>query len=155
MTMKNATIRWLLMTVLIAVPLVAQKEVSREDVLRDEFWSMEYEQFVPDRFLMEGLDQKLNEPLQVDIYLAFWCDDSKTQVSRFIRIIDLLSVKSQITLRFFDVGGRKEKGQKYYVEALRIEKVPTFIFKRKDAEIGRIIENPTASLLEDFLTIIL
>jgi hypothetical protein len=46
-------------------------------------------------------------------------------------------------------------GQRYYVEDLLVEKVPTFIFYANDIEIGRIIENPKDSILGDMMQIIL
>jgi len=40
------------------------------------------------------------------------------------------------------------------VEELKVERVPTFIFYRAGTEIGRIVENPTRGILEDFLAIV-
>jgi hypothetical protein len=52
------------------------------------------------------------------------------------------------------VKRKPSKKVKYFVEELKVERVPTFIFYRDGKEIGRIIENPKTSLIEDFLEIV-
>ena len=53
-------------------------------------------------------------------------------------------------------AGKKKpnKDVKYYVEDMKVERVPTFVFFRDGKEIGRTIENPKKSLLDDFLEIL-
>jgi hypothetical protein len=55
---------------------------------------------------------------------------------------------------FFSVERKANKDQKYYVKALKIERIPTFIFYRNGREIGRIVENPKTEMLEDILAIV-
>lgn len=134
--------------------LAAQKEVSKDDILKDEFWKIEYDHFVPDRRIVESIDGRIKQELNIDVYFAFWCGDSKNHVPAFVRLLELLSTRSLIKVRYFDVGGRKPPERSYYVEKEKITRIPTFVFYRDGKEIGRIVENPNQSLSEDFLLVI-
>lgn len=46
-----------------------------------------------------------------------------------------------------------DKSINYFVEELKVERVPTFIFYRDGKEAGRIIENPKAGMLEGCMDI--
>jgi hypothetical protein len=43
---------------------------------------------------------------------------------------------------------------RYYFEPAQVERVPTFIFFRGSQEIGRIVEHPKNSLMEDTIAIL-
>lgn len=134
--------------------LFAQKEVSRDEILANEFWKIEYDHFVPNRHILASIDDRIKGELNIDVYFAFWCEDSLNHVPAFIRLIELLSTRSLIKVRYFDVGARKARETPYYVEKEKIEKIPTFIFFREGKEIGRIVENPAQSIGEDILLIV-
>ena len=87
------------------------------------------------------------------VYFGTWCDDSKNNVPLFLKIIDSLN-EPEFKVDFFAVDKKSAAGQKYYEENLLVEKVPTFIFYSGDAEIGRIIENPQESMLQDMVRIL-
>ena len=70
-----------------------------------------------------------------------------------MKIIDDIN-KKEVEVNYYTVERKAGKDIKYFVEDLKIERVPTFIFYRDGKEIGRIVENPSNSLVEDFLDII-
>jgi hypothetical protein len=73
-------------------------------------------------------------------------------VPPFLKILDSTGVP--VRVRFLSVQRKPVKTIQYYVDSVQVERVPTFIFYRGDAEVGRIVENPKARLEEDMLAII-
>ena len=87
------------------------------------------------------------DDLSIKIVMGTWCPDSRREVPRFMKIVDLwdFRLKRLISLEliiqsYAPVGG---------YDTLNIERVPTFIFLRNKVETGRIIENPVTSLEQD------
>jgi hypothetical protein len=130
-----------------------QKAVNRADILLAPGWQQIYDAHVPDAGLIRELKLAL-AGLRAVVYFGTWCDDSKNNVPLLLKILDSLNV-AEFKVDFFEVEKKSVPGQVYYVEELLVQKVPTFIFYRGDYEIGRIIENPKDSILQDMLQIIL
>jgi len=84
------------------------------------------------------------------IFLGTWCSDSKREVSRLLKIFDLVSIKNYEIIGL----GRDKKSINGEEKGLNILKVPTIIFYKNGNEIGRIIETPTKTLEEDILNIL-
>lgn len=130
-----------------------QKAVNKADILLAPGWQQIYDAYVPDAELIQKL--KLALPgLKAAVYFGTWCDDSKNNVPLFLKIMDSLN-GPEFKVDFFEVEKKSAAGQVYYVEELLVQKVPTFIIYRGDYEIGRIIENPKDSILQDMLRIVL
>ena len=146
--------RWVLAAVLL-VPLFGAEpqKVDRADILKDEVWLRGYNQYVPDGELLESLKSNLRGTLKVDVYFAFWCSDSENNMPKFLKILDVLQTPD-LRAEFYAVERKVKKDQPYYVEGLKVERVPTFIFFRDGREIGRIVENPKTEMLEDILMIL-
>jgi ribosomal protein L30E len=70
-----------------------------------------------------------------------------------MKIIDVVR-NPNVVVNYYNVKRKASKDVKYYAADLKVERVPTFIFYRDGKEIGRIVENPQKSLVEDFLEII-
>jgi hypothetical protein len=130
-----------------------QSAADKADILRTEGWQKIYDGYTPDEAQIAGLRKK-TAALRVDVYFGYWCDDSKNNVPLFLKIIDSLNVP-ELKVNLFALEKKQKTGQKYYVEDMRVDKVPTFIFFLNDSEMGRIIENPKDSILQDMLRIIL
>ncbi|MBN2345360.1 MAG: thioredoxin family protein [Candidatus Aminicenantes bacterium] len=130
----------------------AQKEIDRATILQDPEWAQVYEAYVPDAVLIENLRGKAPE-LKIDVYLGTWCSDSKNHVPVFLKILDAVNVP-ELKVRFFAVDRKADPGQKYFVNEAEVEKVPTFIFFVNGFEMGRIVENPKNSLLQDMMIIV-
>ncbi len=97
----------------------------------------------------------LNKEKGISIKVVFgpWCGDSKRNVPRFQKIIDISGFdKSKIEYIAVD---RNKQGGSYDVSDLDIKRVPTFIFYKNNKEIGRIIENPKfGSIEQDWANIV-
>ncbi len=109
--------------------LWGQKAVDKAGILQDPAWKKIYDDYQPDAELIANLKNKAAE-LKADVYFAFWCDDSKNHVPVFLKILDALNVP-EFKVNFFEVERKATADQKYYVEEMMVEKVPTFIFLRQ------------------------
>ncbi len=131
------------------------EKIGKDKILKDEEWKKIYEEFIADDSLIEALASKTGENLKIDVYLAFWCGDSKRNVPPFLKIVEKINkLDNNLAVNYYTVKRKPTRKTKYFVEELKVERVPTFIFYRDGKEIGRIIENPQKSLIEDFLEII-
>ena len=148
--MKNK-ILWLAM-IMVSASVWGQKAVDKADILLVPEWKKIYDAYTPDAALIESLKSKASE-LKADVYFGYWCDDSKKNVPVFLKIIDSLNVP-EFKVNFYEVDKKATADQKYYVEDMMVEKVPTFIFKITDFEMGRIIENPRNTILQDMMLIV-
>jgi thioredoxin 1 len=101
---------------------------------------------------LEALKSKLGTGVRIDVYLGLWCPDSLNNVPQFIRIVDRLG--AGVTVRYFSLPKKADKSIRYFVENLKVDRVPTFLFYRGDKEIGRIVENPKIGMIEDFMDIV-
>ena len=117
-----------------------------------EWFNKEYNDY---KFDAEAVGKLLDisaDGITIKVVLGTWCPDSRKQVPRFMRIIDLWRFPiSEIT--FIGVDDVKFSPIGEY-EKLDIIRVPTFIFYKKNIEAGRIIENPTTSLEQDIVNIL-
>ncbi len=117
----------------------------------DSSFRAEYAVYHANEATMELLARKL-KGIKVTLVMATWCGDSKEWVPRFYKIMDQLDFNyKKLTLISVD---RSKKAPGTNVETLKIDKVPTFIFYRKNAEIGRIVEVPINLLEKDMLNIL-
>jgi hypothetical protein len=90
--------------------------------------------------------------LKIKIILGTWCPDSRREVPKFMRILDIWRFPlSQVTIIGVDKA-RKASVSGY--ESLDIQRVPTFIIYKNNIEAGRIIENPVTSLEQDIANIL-
>jgi thioredoxin len=129
------------------------EEITREKILAaGQDWQQKYDQYQAAPDMLEAVKSKLGADVRIDVYLGLWCPDSLTNVPQFIRIIDLLGAGA--TVRYFSLPKKADKEVKYFIEELKVERVPTFILYRGHKEIGRIVENPKAGMIEDFMDIL-
>jgi hypothetical protein len=132
---------------------VPVKNVSVAEILAaGPEWQSKYDAYEPDPRLIEAVKTKLGSDLRIDVYLGLWCPDSRNNVPAFLKILSQLG--SPVPVRYISVYRKVVPGAKFYVERADVQRVPTFIFFRGDKEIGRIVENPRAGMLEDFAEIV-
>jgi hypothetical protein len=136
----------------VSVGAWCQKAVDRAEILQDPEWKKVYDQYVPNAELIESLKNKAKE-LKADVYFAFWCEDSKNHLPVFLKILDTVNVP-EFKVNFYAVERKATADQQYYVADMMVEKVPTFIFYANDFEMGRIVENPKNSMLQDMMIIV-
>jgi thiol-disulfide isomerase/thioredoxin len=92
------------------------------------------------------------DSLSIKIVMGTWCPDSRREVPRFMRIIDLWKFPTE-KITFIGVDNEKQSPVGEYVN-LDIQRVPTFIIFKNNIEAGRIIENPVTSLEQDMVNIL-
>ncbi len=90
--------------------------------------------------------------LAIKIVMGTWCPDSRREVPRFMRIMDLWKFPPD-KITFIGVDDSKLSPVGEY-DQLDIQRVPTFIFYKNNIEVGRIIENPVTSLEQDIVNIL-
>jgi thiol-disulfide isomerase/thioredoxin len=88
----------------------------------------------------------------IRIVLGTWCPDSRREVPKFIRILDIWNFPIS-KVKLIGVDKSKLSSVSDY-GSLNIERVPTFIIYKNNIEAGRIIENPVTSLEQDMLNIL-
>lgn len=115
-------------------------------------YDQEYSNYKPDEQIINELKNKVMG-VKCTLLLGTWCGDSKEQVPRFFKILDLLSNPIP-DIKIIAVDRNKEAPEININEQYKIEKVPTFIFYRDSTEIGRIIETPIETLERDLLNIV-
>ena len=139
------------------ISFICMADVPVEEVDRDKVlsagpgWKENYDNCKPDPAQIEALKSRLGD-VRIDIYLGLWCPDSRNNVPPFVKIIEATGLS--VPVRFFAVQRKPGKEVRYYSDRFDVEKVPTFIFYRDGREIGRIVENPKAGLLEDTIKIL-
>ena len=157
MKKKNLITIWVIgisMVLFLSPLLTAMEKIDKNKILATgQEWKDNYMNYRVDESFLETLKTKIGDNLKIDVYLGTWCSDSLNNVPKFIKIIDTVG-EDNIPVNYYNVERKPSRDVKYYVEDLKVERVPTFIFYRDGKEIGRIIENPKNSLAEDFLEII-
>jgi hypothetical protein len=85
--------------------------------------------------------------------VATWCPDSKRDVPRYFKILDAAGIGlEKVTLVAVD---RTKKDAEGLTGRHGITRVPTFVFFRGGAEIGRVVERPVTTLERDIAAILL
>ena len=154
---KKRSIILLTMIIFFSLSLLGAEKVEKigkDKILKTgNEWMEVYSRYRVDESLIDTLKSKAGNNLKIDVYLGLWCSDSRNNVPKFIKIIDVLN-QPGLTVNYFNVERKANRNIKYFIEKLKVGRVPTFIFYRDGKEIGRIVENPQKSLIEDFLDII-
>jgi len=117
----------------------------------DSAFDAGYKSYIPNETTLKELTGKL-KGIKITVVMATWCGDSKEWIPRFYRIMDDADFKyKNLTLICVD---REKNAAGTHVETYKVDLVPTFIFYRKKAEIGRIIEFPLGIFEKEILKIL-
>ena len=117
-----------------------------------EWYLKGYDEYKPDSAAVIKLVQIKPDGLTIKIVMGTWCPDSRREVPRFMKILDLWKFPmGKVT--FIGVDNSKLSPIGEY-NSLDIQRVPTFIFYKNNIEAGRIIENPVTSLEQDIVNIL-
>ena len=117
-----------------------------------DWYNSEYVGYQPDEFII-GQIKELIDSIDIQIFMGTWCSDSRREVPRFLKIIDLIDF-NQDSLQIINVD-RKKKSPTNDEKNKDIKFVPTFIINKNRNEIGRIAEFPIITLESDLLSILL
>lgn len=127
--------------------------IRRDDLMKPDYpkFKENYDTIHVDEQFVQMITM-LHNGIDVVVVLGTWCGDSKREVPRFLKLVDLTSIPAA-QIQFYGVD-RTKKSSDGVTEKYKIELVPTFIFFKKGEEVGRIIETPKNSLEEDMLAIL-
>jgi thiol-disulfide isomerase/thioredoxin len=117
-----------------------------------DWYNTEYIGYEPDEFIV-GQIKELKDSVDIQIFMGTWCSDSRREVPRFLKIIDLIEF-DQSRIQIINVD-RKKTSPSHEEKNKNIKFVPTFIINDNGNEIGRIIEFPIITLESDLLSILL
>ncbi len=106
-----------------------------------------FSEYQPDQAFIAELKELDISNLTITVVMGTWCPDSRREVPRFMKIVDLWGFPVE-KIRFIGVDINKIAPLVDYPE-LGIQRVPTFIFYENNSEKGRIIEVPVTSLEQD------
>jgi thiol-disulfide isomerase/thioredoxin len=115
------------------------------------WFTVNYESYEPNHVIIDSISL-LQSDLSITIVLGTWCGDSKREVPRFIKILELINFPQE-NLKLIGVDKKKacpEAG----INQGEVAFVPTFYFFRNGVEIGQIVEKPVSSLELEFLEIV-
>lgn len=117
-----------------------------------EWYDPEYEEYTPEQAVVEKVKKNIRDALRIKIVMGTWCSDSQREVPRFYRILDEAGIPDE-KVELISVN-REKLVPGMDISALKIERVPTFIFYDGIKELGRIIETPAKTLEKDLLRIL-
>ncbi len=127
---------------------------DKQGLKKDEYgtyFNSQYELYEPADKYVKKISEKL-ERVEVKIVFGSWCHDSKIQLPRFIKVLDLAGYDER-DLMIIGVDSNKN-ALLMNIEDLDIKRVPTFIIMQNGVELGRIIESPVKSLERDLWKIV-
>ena len=122
-------------------------DISQAELLaRHEVFKRNY-----DAYEVTAVIDELPADLEVKILFGTWCHDSEREVPRMLKLLAASGVKEEnISLISLDIRKEEPEGR---AQALGVKYTPTFIFFSSGRELGRIIEQATASLADDLAAI--
>lgn len=115
-----------------------------------------YQHYQPDEAAIEQLKQQPLANLSVEVFLGTWCGDSRREVPRLVKVMQLAGFDtSQLKLIFVDRIAEAYKQSPQHEERGKfVHHVPAIIICKKGKELNRIVESPIISLEKDLLAII-
>jgi thiol-disulfide isomerase/thioredoxin len=110
-----------------------------------------YERQEPEVYVLNKLDKSFLEKLEIIVFGATWCGACRVETARFYKIFDMLGISfDNVSLLYLN---RQKKIPGMELDSFNISRVPTFVFKLNNKEIGRITEQPKDTLEADLLEI--
>ncbi|MCL1079604.1 thioredoxin [Parashewanella spongiae] len=101
--------------------------------------------------VIEPLKQ-IQTPTEIVVIIGTWCPDCHRDIPRFNAIINAIG-NANIQVKYFGVDKQKVDVQGLAAQ-YEFSRLPTYIVKQQDSEIGRIIERPELTLEEDLVKLL-
>ena len=95
---------------------------------------------------------KIKGDVDVTVFFGSWCKDSKRELPHFLKVADKAGISPE-KIKLYGVD-RTKKSADGLTEKYNIQLVPTIIFLKNGAEIGRITETPRTTIEGDMVTIL-
>ncbi|MFO7880573.1 MAG: TlpA family protein disulfide reductase [Bacteroidota bacterium] len=114
-----------------------------------QWFDAEYHAYHPDDSVMRRLAELLDgRKLDLMVYQATWCPDSRRELPRLKKITD--GLKSDVYTEIYSLN-RAKRLEKNALPNDDVDFVPTIVIRLDGVEKGRIIESPDYSLEADIL----
>ncbi|HLN56796.1 MAG TPA: thioredoxin family protein [Bacteroidales bacterium] len=117
-----------------------------------EWYLKGMDDYMPKTDVLNKLFDIPKDDLSIKIVMGSWCPDSRREVPRFMKILELWQFPAE-KVTFVGVDEEKNSPVGDFA-SLNIVRVPTFIFYKNNSEAGRIIEVPRTSLEQDMVNIL-
>ena len=115
-------------------------------------WAQSEAEANPDASACQGL--AMVEPgAEVTVFLGTWCSDSRREVPRLWKSLDLAGPAVPFEIHYIGVD-RKKKEPAEAVGGNDIRYVPTFIVRREGREVGRVVEHSPNGIESDLLALL-
>lgn len=117
-----------------------------------EWYRLEYDSYEVKADMVKSMRTKLKKH-RIEVFMGTWCDDSKREFPRLMRILDEAKFPKERLL----IYAVNESKKSFYGEegGKDVRYVPAIIFYKGGKEVGRIVESPVSgSLEEDILMIV-
>lgn len=132
---------------LLLISAILMGFVNQPQIMKLEDFSNRYKEVKIEQSKLQNISGK---NITIMVVLGTWCEDSVDHVPEFVKISETVNFSS---IEWLCVG-RKLKDDTGVAKDMDIKKVPTFIFFKEGKEIGRIIEHPKKSMVEDLQEIL-
>jgi hypothetical protein len=109
-------------------------------------WRAIADAYEPDAKIVDDLRQ-IDEPTRVQVVLATWCGDSKQHVPRLLKAIERAN-NANVIVELHGIGPDFESPMAF-IQGESITNVPTFIVRRGERELGRVVETPAVATIEE------
>lgn len=121
----------------------------------EEWFNKNHNSYITNEKLINTMKDSLSK-YTIKAFLGTWCGDSKREVPRFYKVLDLAKFpENQLEViavdRVAEAYKRSPNGEE---KGLNIHRVPTFIFYRNEKEVNRIVERPKETLERDIFNIV-
>ena len=135
-----------------ARPAPLTGHLTRAAVEDYETWkALRAQDYTPDAESVRAIAARGGD-VETLVILATWCPDSKRDLPRYFKILDQAGIGlEKVALVGVD---RTKKDAGGLTERHGITRVPTFVFFRGGAEIGRVVERPATTLEGDIAAIL-
>lgn len=133
-------------------------KINREGLATNSFgkwFNKNLDNYNVDESLAKSLKDSLSN-YKIKLFLGTWCGDSKREVPRFYKVLDLAQF-SENQLEVVAVDRTPEAYKKSPTgeeKGLNIHKVPTMIFYKNGKEVNRIVERPKETIERDIYNIV-
>lgn len=128
-------------------------QTTREEVLAAvPDWALAEAESRPDEAACRGL-AAVEPGAEIDVFLGTWCGDSRREVPRFWRALDLAGPAVPFEVHYIGVD-RQKREPSAPVTNNEILYVPTFIVRRNGVEVGRVVEGAPAGVEKDLLSLL-
>jgi len=117
----------------------------------NKWFNLNYKEYSLDKKTIKKLKRYSNK-FKLKVFMSVWCHDSKREVPHLYKILEAINF-DQENLEVIALN-RAKKTPKNLQEGFDIVRTPTFIFYKKDKEIGRYVEIPRETLEKDILKIV-